>query len=73
MMYGGILFSVDSEMFSGLFAYSKHVSLEFSNGYLMEDVNNHLEGKGKFRRHLKILERKDIETKDVEGFVKQAF
>ena len=72
MMYGGIIFSVDTEMFCGLFAYKKHVSLEFSNGYLMEDAKNQLEGKGKFRRHLKILEKGDIKLKDVEGFVRQA-
>ena len=72
IMYGGIIFSLDDEMFSGLFAYKSHVSLEFSNGYLMEDAYNHLEGKGKFRRHLKIVEKDDISTKDVEGFVKQA-
>jgi hypothetical protein len=72
MMYGGILFSIETEMFCGLFAYKNHASIEFSNGYLMKDEKNILEGKGKFRRHLKIWDINDIAIKDVEGFVKQA-
>jgi hypothetical protein len=72
MMYGGIIFSVDTDFFCGLFTYTKHASLEFSNGYLMEDASGHLEGKGKFRRHLKILKTEDIKIKDVEEFVKKA-
>jgi hypothetical protein len=72
MMYGGLIFSMDAEMFCGLFAYTNHVSLEFTNGYLLEDADKHLEGKGKFRRHLKIREKEDIKTKDVAGFVKKA-
>ena len=72
MMYGGIIFSINSEHFSGLFLRKNHISFEFSNGFKMKDPNKKLEGKGKFRRHLKIKNYEDIKNKDVVFFVKQA-
>ena len=72
MMYGGIVFFNKDEMFSGLFARKNHITLEFSNGYLMKDPDNFLEGKGKYRRHLKILNKRDIVTKQTANFIKQA-
>jgi len=72
MMYGGIVFFLNDEMFGGLFAYKNHLTFEFSKGFLMEDLNNFLEGKGKYRRHLKILSKDDILGKEVKSFVEQA-
>lgn len=72
IMYGGIVFFLNDEMFSGLFLNKKHISLEFSNGFLMKDPNSILEGKGKYRRHLKILTKEDVLSKGVSSFVKQA-
>lgn len=72
IMYGGIVFFIDSELISGLFAYKNHVTIEFSKGYLMKDPYQFLEGKGKYRRHLKIWSKEDIKNKDVAFFVKQA-
>jgi len=72
IMYGGIVFFLNDEMFSGLFFNKKHITLEFSNGYLMEDPNSILEGKGKYRRHIKLLTKEDIISKEVSSFVKQA-
>ncbi|MCF7797358.1 MAG: DUF1801 domain-containing protein [Lentisphaeria bacterium] len=72
IMYGGIVFFLDDEMYSGLFLNKKHVTLEFSRGFLMEDPNRVLEGKGKYRRHLKILTKDDVLSKGVSFFVKQA-
>ena len=72
MMYGGILFSINAEMFSGIFVYKNHTSLEFSGGYLMKDPHKQLEGKGKYRRHLKISALSDIADKEVAFFVKQS-
>ena len=71
MMYGGILFS-DTDDFGGVFVYENHVSFEFSNGYLFDDPEKLLEGKGKYRRHLKFRALDDIETKKVGFFVKQS-
>ena len=70
IMYGGIIFSLNED-FSGVFVYKNHVSLEFSNGYLFDDPKSLLEGKGKFRRHLKLRSLDDIEIKKVDTFVKQ--
>ncbi len=71
IMYGGIMFSV-SEDFGGLFVYKKHISFEFNQGYRFTDPNAWLEGKGKFRRHIKLVSIGDIERKQVEYFVAQA-
>ncbi len=57
IMYGGIVFFFKTEMFSGIFVYKNHVTLELSNGFLMKDPNGYLEGKGKYRRHIKIREK----------------
>ncbi len=72
IMYGGILFSYNEEPFSGIFVYKNHISLEFSIGYLMKDPQKKLEGKGKYRRHLKINAPNDIAEKEVAFFVKQS-
>ena len=71
MMYGGIMFSLGDD-FGGIFAYKNHVSFEFGAGATLADPNQVLEGKGKFRRHLKISSFVDIEQKDVANFVRQA-
>ena len=71
-MYGGIIFSLNEEHFSGLFVRKNHVSLEFGNGFKMDDPNQLLEGGGKFRRHLKIKSYWEIKSKQVEFFVNQA-
>ncbi len=71
MMYGGIIFS-HNEDFGGVFVYKKHVSFEFSNGYLFEDPEKVLEGGGKYRRHIKLKSLEDIEAKKVDFYVKQA-
>lgn len=72
MMYGGIIFFFDAEMFSGVFVYKNHITIEFSNGFLMKDPDKQLEGKGKHRRHLKIKRKEDILNKELAYFVKQA-
>ncbi len=71
MMYGGIMLSTKSADFGGLFVRKNHISFEFGNGYLLKDPQNLLEGKGKYRRHLKIRSLADIQEKRVDSFVKQ--
>jgi hypothetical protein len=70
-MYGGIIFS-NTDDFSGVFVYKNHVSLEFSRGFEFEDPDKLLEGKGKFRRHLKLKYPADVVSKKVKYFVKQS-
>lgn len=72
IMYGGITFFLNNELFGGIFISKNHISIEFSNGYQMNDPNKHLEGKGKYRRHLKIRTREDVQTKVVSYYIKQA-
>lgn len=72
IMYGGIVFFLNDEMFSGLFLNKKHVTLEFSKGFLMQDPHDFLEGKGKYRRHMKIKTMEDIVNNNVHFFVQQA-
>lgn len=69
--YGGILFSVSSP-FCGLFSYTKHVSLEFGNGALLQDEFNMLEGSGKQRRHIKLKTQEEISSKNVPHYLELA-
>ena len=70
IMYGGIMFSLHKDV-AGIFVYQNHNSLEFSDGFKFEDPNLFLEGKGEFRRHLKLRSLTDIDKKRVAFFVKQ--
>ena len=72
IMYGGVVFFLNDEMFSGLFLNKKHVTLEFSKGFQMKDPHDYLEGRGKYRRHLKFRTVEDIVNNDVRFFVQQA-
>ncbi len=71
VMYGGIMFSLNDD-FGGIFIRKEHVSFEYTHGHLLEDSDNLLEGKGKYRRHLKIRKLEDIVKKKVYNFVNQA-
>jgi hypothetical protein len=66
--YGGILFSSETQ-FCGVFAYSGHVSVEFGHGAAIKDNLGHLEGSGKFRRHLKLSTLADIESKQLNQYL----
>lgn len=70
--YGGIVFFMKGNLFGGLFAGKKHVSLEFSFGAAMKDPDNYLEGSGKNRRHLKFNRLSDIKEKKAVFYIKQA-
>lgn len=69
--YGGLLYSAGSP-FCGVFAYARHVSLEFSRGAELADPHAVLEGDGKKRRHIKIVLRGDIFRKNVREYVERA-
>ena len=71
IMYGGIMFT-DREDFGGLFVSKNHVSFEFSQGVAFKDPEKHLEGSGKFRRHLKFLKPEDVIKKQTAHFVAEA-
>ncbi|HZW26031.1 MAG TPA: DUF1801 domain-containing protein [Gallionella sp.] len=66
--YGGILFSA-GKPFCGIFSYANHVSLEFSAGASLPDKHKVLEGGGKLRRHIKLADIRDIESKQVPDYL----
>ena len=70
--YGGLVFNLSNALIGGIFPYKEHISIEFSNGADFSDPSRMLEGKGKKRRHLKIVEKQDIDAKNVGVFVAEA-
>ncbi len=70
--YGGLVFNLSNTLVGGIFPYKAHVTIEFSEGATLPDPSGILEGKGKKRRHLKIIEQQDIKRKNTGFFVKEA-
>lgn len=66
--YGGLLFSA-GKPFCGVFAYAKHVSLEFGDGAGLPDTYRVLEGDGKLRRHIKLSAIDDVDQKHVQHYL----
>ena len=73
LKYGGLVFNFNKKLICGIFIRKNHISLEFSFGMLIPDPDKYFEGSGKYRRHLKIYDKKDIKNKKVEFYVKQSF
>ena len=76
-MYGGLVFERElgaaKTCVCGIYAYSEHISIEFTHGAALADPMGVLEGSGKLRRHIKLRSRGDILAKDVEGYIARAF
>lgn len=70
--YGGIVFLKNGGLIGGIFVYKEHVSVEFSHGASFHDPDAILEGKGKYRRHIKLHDLDDIEARDLAGFIVEA-
>lgn len=70
--YGGMVFLKNGELIGGVFAYKEHVSVEFSQGASFFDPGSVLEGKGKYRRHIKLHDLEDIDAKHLVGFIVEA-
>ena len=71
IMYGGIMFFLATG-FGGLFPSKKHVSFEFSRGFLLQDPAKLLEGKGKFRRHIKLTTLEATQNQAIAGYIQEA-
>jgi len=67
--YGGLIFTADEKLIAGIFAYKNHLSVEFSQGVDLPDPNKLLEGKGKQRRHIKLMQLDDIKNKSAFKFI----
>ena len=70
--YGGLVFFQEDHLIGGIFLYKKHISIEFSYGAELSDPHSVLEGKGKLRRHIKIINLDDVHTKNVADYVQKA-
>jgi len=75
-MYGGTVYEMlpsdPKTLVAGFFVYENHASLELSNGSGFDDPRGLLEGKGKFRRHLKLRSLADLGDKHVRFYLEQA-
>ena len=71
IMYGGIMFE-RGRPFCGVFAYNHHISIEFSDGVSLPDPLGVLEGRGKSRRHIKLIGWDDIASKRVQAYIAAA-
>lgn len=69
--YGGILFA-SGVQFAGVFAYTSHVSVEFTRGADIDDPTCMLEGGGKERRHIKLRSVDDIAAANLATYLKLA-
>ena len=49
-----------------------HVQFGFFGGSALKDPKGLLQGKGKFVRHIKVLERSDIDERDFGALLRQA-
>ncbi|MDZ7905351.1 MAG: DUF1801 domain-containing protein [Cypionkella sp.] len=76
-MYGGLVFERElgtpKTCVCGIYAYTEHISMEFTHGAQLADTMGVLEGGGKHRRHIKLRSMGDILAKDVEGYIARAF
>ena len=76
-MYGGTVVEMvpgqPKSQRCGYFAYTKHVSLEFTHGVRLSDPDQNLEGTGKQRRHIKLTQVSDIRNRRCKEFLVQAF
>ena len=70
--YGGIVYQKDNELLAGIFAYKNHVSLELGKGFEIDDIYSVLEGKGKYRRHIKFHNLSDVEKKKTKYYIDAA-
>ena len=68
--YGGELIELipnnEKSRIGGIFTYSEHVTLEFSQGFRMDLGPGFLEGNGKYRRHIKFRTFVLFKEKDLE-------
>ena len=68
VIYGGFMFATEADV-CGVFVYTGHASVEFGRGAELADPYGALEGKGKFRRHIKLRSADDIEGKHLSEYV----
>lgn len=72
-MYGGLVYEVPDtkpkRQFVGLFKRQGYVTVELDLGAELDDPQGVLEGTGKRRRHIKLTDMSEIESKNVEDYL----
>ena len=75
-MYGGTVIELEENKplsrIGGIYVYANYVTLEFAKGASFNDPTGILQGQGKFRRHIKIHNKADIEAKLCKDFLQKA-
>jgi len=72
-IYGGIGVYIGDQLIGGIWVSKNHVSLVFADGHKLKDSANVLEGKGKYRRHIKIKSFEEIEEKCCQKYIRALF
>lgn len=72
-IYGGIGIYLVEELIGGIYVSKNHVSLVFSDGYKLSDPDRVLEGSGQFRRHIKVKNVVEIQSKNCAKYIKKLF
>ena len=74
--YGGELIELipnnEKSRIGGIFTYSAHVTLEFSQGFKMDLGPGFLEGNGKYRRHIKFRTLNELKSKYAARYLQNA-
>jgi len=74
--YGGTLYTLHpdekEEQFCGVFPYTEHAQLSFTNGATLDDPGDLLDGAGKFRRHINFAHAEHVVDSDLRGLIRQA-
>ena len=74
--YGGTLFTVKPDekegQFCGVFIYSEHVQVSFSQGASLKDPSKLLVGTGKKRRHVNFKSVGEIDFSYLENLLQQS-
>lgn len=74
--YGGKLFTLRPDekegQYCGIFIYTKHVQISFSNGARIEDPKRLLLGSGEFRRHINFSSADQVNFEELKKLLEQA-
>ena len=74
--YGGEIIELipnnEKSRIGGIFTYSEHVTLEFSQGFRMDLGPRFLEGNGKYRRHIKFRTLYEVKNKYAAKYIQNA-
>ena len=69
--YGGLAYLKNGKLVGGIFVFTNHVTVEFSQGILLDDPYGNLQGTGKYRRHIKFTSVDQVETSHIKDYLEQ--